>query len=77
MPCALDVCNFYTTHCWDIVKDEERANCRESAAVKDLSDKLKMSPEFLVQMLGHIFLDPHTKFLIRAWFGPATKESEM
>jgi hypothetical protein len=78
IPCALDACEFFRVHCWDVSKGEYRQGWKEDQAVKDLSVRLDVPVELLVQqMLNSIFFDPHTQFLIRVWFGPATSENDI
>jgi hypothetical protein len=76
MPCALDVCAFYVKHCWDLRNGTEK-DWEKSPAVLALAEQLKVPVAILVPgMLTNVFFDPHTQFLIRAWFGPAEDEDE-
>jgi len=78
MPCALDICEFYTTHCFDLATGQYQNNWRNDQAVKDLAAKLEISIDILVpQLLKSVFQDPHTQFLIRVWYGPAKSESSL
>jgi hypothetical protein len=77
MPCALDLCEFYARHCFDVATgtDKDWAN---DTAVKDLSTALSLPAELLVhQLLRGIYEDPHTQFLIRVWLGPAKTSNSM
>jgi hypothetical protein len=77
MPCALDICEFYTRNCFDIATGQDK-DWRNNQAVKDLSAKLDIPMENLVpQLLRSIFDDPHTQFLVRVWYGPATNPNEL
>lgn len=77
MPCALDVCEFYAEHCWDVATGRARP-WQHDPAVLELEKELKVPKELLVNhMLKNIYTDPHTKFLVRAWYGPATRESQI
>jgi hypothetical protein len=72
MPCALDLCEFYARHCFDVDTKQPRA-WQGDAAVQALASHLGIPAEFLVdQILRSVFEDPHTQFLIRVWYGPAT-----
>jgi hypothetical protein len=72
MPCALDLCEFYAQHCYDVATNKEK-DWTNDQAVKDLSAGLKLAPSLLVgQMLKSVFEDPQCQFLIRVWYGPAT-----
>jgi hypothetical protein len=81
MPCALDACEFYTKHCYNLAAEKEadkQRDWRNDPAVKELAARLGVSAEILVpQMLNSLFADPHTQFLIRVWFGPATARDQM
>ena len=82
MPCALDLCEFYARHCFDVDNNKER-DWANAQAVKDLAAALStkedvMLPELLVhQLLLGIFEDPHSQFLIRVWNGPAKTSNAM
>ncbi len=70
MPCALDLCEFYTTHCFDVEQNKEK-DWRNDQAVKDLSTILDIPIEILVsQPLKSIFKDPYTEFLVHVWYEP-------
>jgi hypothetical protein len=77
MPCALDMCEFYARHCWDVVRGA-RKPWQTDAAVQALAATLSIPADFLVdQVLRDVFEDPHTKFLIRVWYGPATGDTAL
>jgi hypothetical protein len=77
IPCALDMCEFYARYCWDVAQGTSKP-WQSEPAVRALAAKLEIPPEFLVdQILRSVFEDPHTKFLIRVWYGPATPETAL
>lgn len=72
MPCALDLCEFFVRHCWDVAQNDYRPTWSTEPAVLDLAARLNLSVDSLVnQVLRSVFEDPHTRFLVRVWFGPA------
>ena len=47
-------------------------------AVQALATKLAVPADFVVdQTLRSVFEDPHTQFLIRVWYGPATPHTAL
>ncbi|HEY8153696.1 MAG TPA: hypothetical protein VII72_06160 [Myxococcota bacterium] len=77
MPCALDMCEFYARHCWDVVGGTSKP-WEINAAVLALAHKLEIPAVILVeQILRNVFEDPHTQFLVRVWHGPATSETTL
>jgi hypothetical protein len=78
MACALDLCYFYTQHCWDLESDKPRKDWENKQPVVTLAAKLQVPLELLVpQLLGSLFADPHTQFLIRCWYGPVSEKNKM
>lgn len=78
LPCALDVCEFYARHCWDVAQRGPKQGWETDPAVVDLANKLGLPPVFLVQqILRSIFEDPHTQFLIRVWFGQPKRQDDL
>ena len=77
MPCALDMCEFYARHCYDVAASLPRPWATDPA-VQALATKLAVPADFVVdQTLRSVFEDPHTQFLIRVWYGPATPHTAL
>jgi hypothetical protein len=65
MPCASDVCAFYTNYCFDVATGKPREKWDEEQAVKDLSLKLQTTPKMLYIPLTNLYEDPNARFLMR------------
>jgi hypothetical protein len=77
MPCALDLSEFYARHCYDVAKGLPKP-WADDPAVQALATKLGVPADFIVdQTLRSVFEDPHTQFLIRVWYGPATPHTAL
>lgn len=78
MPCALDICEFYARHCWDVALNDYKPTWKTDPAVQALATKLEVPDEIVVkQILRGIFEDPYTQFLVRVWFGPARRRDAL
>jgi len=71
IPCALDACEFYEAHCYDKDKQQER-DWKNDIAVKDLADRVKVPVEFIPEILGRVWKDPHVRFLGEMWYSGTT-----
>jgi hypothetical protein len=77
MPCALDLCEFYARHCYDVDQKQAKAWATDPA-VTEVATKLAIPATFVVdQILRSVYEDPHTQFLIRVWYGPATPHTAL
>jgi len=78
MPCSLDMCEFYTQHCYDCATEKMKSRWEENDVVKVLADKVGVDARILVlQPMRSIFEDQQTQFLIRVWYGPQWDPNRM
>jgi len=64
MPCAVDLCEFYTRHFFDVVEEKAKEKWQDEPAIKDLADELKLKANLLYQPFTSLYEDPNAKFLI-------------
>jgi hypothetical protein len=67
IPCALDICEFYKHHCFD-VETKHKKNCSHDPVVLAVADELKIPALLLPERLNAIYVDPHVRFLAACWY---------
>jgi hypothetical protein len=66
IPCALDACEFFETHCYD--RDtRDYWSVSDDETIQRLASNLEMPVELLPELLHRIYWDPHVRLMADLW----------